>query len=84
MVREKHLLNKEININIIELDPEEQIPYHVHIDTKYNYVLEGSMSDGQREYIPGDVIENVRGSGHSLKASLEGCKFLVIWCKNQI
>ncbi len=83
MVKERQLLKKELNINIIKLEPEEQIPYHVHKDTKYNYILKGSISDEQREYFPGDIVENIKGSGHSLKAGSGGCEFLVIWCKNQ-
>jgi len=82
MVRERKILDKDIRINVIELEPEEQIPYHVHKDTKYNYVLKGSISDEKRDYSPGDVIENIIGSGHSLKAGLGGCEFLVIWGKN--
>ncbi len=80
MAKEKQLLNRKININLIELEPGENIPYHVHKDTKYNYVLKGSMSDEVREYLPGNIIENIIGSGHSLKAGEEGCEFLVIWC----
>ncbi len=82
MVKEKKLLDKEgIKINLIELQPGEQIPYHEHKDTKYNYILRGSMSDERGEYVQGDIVENLIDSRHSIKAGSEGCEFLVIWGK---
>jgi len=82
MVKENKLLNKDINVNLINLDPEEIIPYHVHKSTKYDYIVKGSISDGKKEYFSGEIIENIKGSGHSIKAGKNGCEFLVIWCKD--
>lgn len=80
MVKEKKLLDKKgIILNKISLEPNEDIPYHVHKETKYNYILKGSISDGKREFKIGDVVENLKGTGHSLKAGKQGCEFLVIW-----
>jgi len=79
MVEEAHILEGKINVNRIRLAPGEQIPYHTHKATRYNYILEGSMSDERRNYVPGDMVENIKGSSHSVTAGLEGCAFLVIW-----
>jgi anti-sigma factor ChrR (cupin superfamily) len=84
MVKERPLIHKEINVNIIKLEPQEEIPYHVHKDTKYNYILKGSITDGKKEYLPGDIVENIKGSGHFLIAGPKGCELLVIWCGEKI
>jgi len=83
MVKERPLISKEkgLNMNIIKLEPGEDISYHVHKDNKYNYILKGSMFTYEKNYVPGDVVENPKGSGHSIKAGPKGCEFLVIWCK---
>jgi len=82
MAKEKHILEKEINVNRIELAPDEKIPYHTHKATRYNYILKGSMSDERGNYVPGDMVENIIGSSHSVTAGPEGCVFLVIWRKD--
>jgi quercetin dioxygenase-like cupin family protein len=52
---------------------------HKHKVSRYNYILKGSVSDGDQKYIKGDLIINKKGSEHFLKAGSEGCEFLLIW-----
>lgn len=79
MPKEKKVLDKNVKINVIELEPREEIPFHVHKDTKYNYILKGSMMNQDKECCKGEIVENMKGSGHSIKAGPDGCEFLVIW-----
>lgn len=83
-MEEKHLLKEEkgMHINLLELLPQEQIPFHKHKNTKYSFILNGSMSDENRKYKRGDLVTNKKGSEHSVKAGSEGCEFLVIWNEN--
>jgi anti-sigma factor ChrR (cupin superfamily) len=68
-----------LNISILKIEPRKEIPSHEHLDTRYNYILEGSMSDENQKYGKGDLIINEKGSKHFLKAGPEGCEFLLIW-----
>ena len=80
-VSEKHLLGGEdgLHMNLLKLEPGRHIPLHKHVDTRYNYVLKGSMSDEHGEYTEGDLVVNEKGSEHSINAGEKGCEFLVIW-----
>jgi anti-sigma factor ChrR (cupin superfamily) len=69
-----------LHVNVIRLEPGKKIPFHTHKSTKYNYVLKGSMSDEKGSYVGGDVVENKKGTSHSVTAGEDGCEFLVIWC----
>jgi len=71
--------NKGLNISILKIQPHKKIPMHEHPDTRYNFILKGSMSDGGNEYGEGDLVINEKGSKHFLKAGSEGCEFLLIW-----
>jgi anti-sigma factor ChrR (cupin superfamily) len=70
---------KGLNISILRLKPYQEIPLHKHLDTRYNYILEGGMSDGNEKYGKGDILINKKGSKHFLKALSRGCEFLLIW-----
>jgi anti-sigma factor ChrR (cupin superfamily) len=74
------IVNKNgLNISILKIEPYKKIPLHKHLDTRYNYILKGSMSDENYKYGKGDLIINEKGSKHFFKASFEGCEFLLIW-----
>jgi anti-sigma factor ChrR (cupin superfamily) len=74
------IVNRDgLNISILKIEPHKEIPMHEHLDTRYNYILKGSMSDGNQEYGEGDLVINEKGSKHFLKAGPEGCEFLLIW-----
>lgn len=74
------LANKNgLNISILKISPNRKIPLHKHTDTRYNYILKGSMSDENQKYKKGDLIKNSKGSKHFLKADAKGCEFLLIW-----
>ena len=78
-IYEKKIMKGKINMNLIKLKPGQTIPWHKHKDNKYNYVVKGSMTDGQRTWKKEDLILNKKGTSHSLKAGKNGCEFLVIW-----
>ncbi len=81
MPKERKVIDTDkLKINNVELEPGEIIPFHVHKATKYDYIVKGSLIIGERKYLPGEIIENLIGSGHSPKAGKDGCEFLVIWC----
>ncbi len=67
------------NIFILKIEPNKKISMHKHLDTRYNFILKGSMSDGNQKYNKGDLIINKKGSKHFLKADSKGCEFLLIW-----
>jgi len=74
------IVNKKgLNISILKIMPRKKIPMHKHADTRYNYILKGSMSDGNQKYKKGDLIINKKDSKHFLKAGHEGCEFFLIW-----
>lgn len=68
-----------ININFIKLKPNQEIPMHRHSRLKYDYILQGSITEGRKEYSKGRLIANKKGSKHSLKAGKNGCELLVIF-----
>ena len=68
-----------LNISMLKINPHERIPPHKHLDTRYNFILKGGMSDGNVKYGKGDIIINEKGSKHFLKADSRGCEFLLIW-----
>ncbi len=74
------IVNKNgLNISILKIKPYKKIPLHKHPDTRYNYILKGSMSDGNKKYNKGDMVVNKKGSKHFLKADSRGCEFILIW-----
>lgn len=74
------IVNKHgLNISVLKIEPYKKIPLHKHSDTRYNYILKGSMSDGKKKYNTGEIIVNKKGSEHFLKAGSRGCEFLLIW-----
>lgn len=70
---------KGLKISILKIKPGKYIARHRHADTRYNFILKGSMSDGNNEYAEGDLIVNEKGSRHFLEAGSHGCEFLLIW-----
>ncbi|HBO17144.1 MAG: Allophanate hydrolase [Candidatus Moranbacteria bacterium GW2011_GWE2_35_2-] len=68
-----------LNFSILKIKPNKKIPLHNHTDTRYNYILKGSMSDENQTYQKGDLLINEKGSKHFLKAGSEGCEFILIW-----
>jgi anti-sigma factor ChrR (cupin superfamily) len=74
------IVNKNgLNISILKIEPNKIIPMHKHLDTRYNYILQGRMSDESNEYSKGDIVINEKDSKHFLEAGSEGCEFLLIW-----
>jgi len=74
------IVNKNgLNISILKIEPHKKIPIHKHLDTRYNYIIKGGMTDKNQKYSKGDIIINGKGSKHFLKANSEGCEFILIW-----
>ena len=70
---------KGLKFSILKIKPGKKIPRHLHFDTRYNFILKGSMSDAHRTYQKGDLIINKKGTEHFLKAGPAGCEFILIW-----
>jgi len=68
-----------IKVSILRIEPHKEILMHKHTDTRYNFILKGSMSDGNRECGEGDILINEKGSEHFLKSGPSGCEFILIW-----
>lgn len=68
-----------IKVSILKIEPHKEISMHEHADTRYNFILKGSMSDGNYECGEGDILINEKGSRHFLKAGPSGCEFILIW-----
>jgi anti-sigma factor ChrR (cupin superfamily) len=74
------IVNKKgLNIFILKIEPDKQIPLHEHADTRYNFILKGSVADENQKYGKGDIVINKKGSKHFLKAGPRGCEFILIW-----
>ena len=81
--KEKVLIESEkgMQMYILKLGPGQQIPHHIHLQDKYNFILKESMSDEKGSYKVGDLVINEKDSSHTVTASSEGCEFLLIWEK---
>jgi len=74
------LANKKgISFSLLKIKPNKEIPMHKHTDTRYNFILKGSMSNGKQIYKKGDLLINKKGSSHFLRAGKQGCELLLIW-----
>ncbi|EKE20321.1 MAG: hypothetical protein ACD_8C00021G0006 [uncultured bacterium] len=71
--------NGGLGISILKIKPNKKIPMHEHADTRYNYILKGSMSDQNQTYVKGDIVFNEKGTSHFLESGIGGCEFLLIW-----
>jgi len=80
VLEKKCIAKKEgIKFSLLKIKPNKKLPLHKHLETRYNFILKGSMSDGRQKYEKGDLLINKKGSSHYLKAGKQGCEFLLIW-----
>jgi len=68
-----------LNISILKIEPHKKISLHKHVETRYNFIIKGSMSDENQKYNKGDIVINEKGSEHYLEAGREGCEFILMW-----
>jgi anti-sigma factor ChrR (cupin superfamily) len=71
---------KNLQIDIIKLEPNIQYKEHLHPDIEWVYILKGSMSDENGNYNSGDFIINQKNSKHTVTAGENGCEILCFWC----
>lgn len=71
--------NPGLSISVLKIQAGQLIAPHKHAETRYNFVLSGSMTDGKDLYSAGDIVINEKGSEHYLQAGDEGCEFILIW-----
>ena len=65
---------------LLRYQPGASVPKHDHDAAEYILVLEGSQSDGSREYHAGCMMISGPGTRHAI-TSENGCIVLAIWGK---
>lgn len=71
--------SKNLQIDVIKLEPEFKDTPHWHNDWEWVYVLEGSFEDEKGVHKKGDFLINDKVNVHTPK-SKEGCTLLCVWC----
>ncbi|MBS3079053.1 cupin domain-containing protein [Candidatus Pacearchaeota archaeon] len=71
--------SRNLEIDLIRLEPSAQSPIHTHKGDEWVYVLEGSMSDQTGTYNQGDFLINQKGTEHQVTAGRDGCLILALY-----
>lgn len=82
-VKVKHLAkdeSKNIQFDLVRLEPNAKIVEHIHADFEWVYVIDGSMSDENNVYEREHFINNKAGSKHNVVAGPDGCLIIAVWC----
>jgi anti-sigma factor ChrR (cupin superfamily) len=53
---------------------------HLHPDTEWVYILQGSFRDERGSYKKGDFLINPKNSKHQVSVGAKGCEILCCWC----
>lgn len=70
---------RNLQMDLIKLEPGAQSPLHVHTNDEWVYVLEGSMCDETGTYNQGDFLVNKKDTRHIVSAGKEGCLILALY-----
>jgi anti-sigma factor ChrR (cupin superfamily) len=70
---------RNLQMDMIKLEPNAISPQHTHKDDEWVYVLEGSMSDETGTYNQGDFLVNRKGTAHVVTAGKNGCLILALY-----
>ena len=62
----------DANIILLRVAPNTRIPEHGHTGTEFTHVLQGTLCDGARRYLPGDLMEAGAELEHEPCAGPEG------------
>jgi anti-sigma factor ChrR (cupin superfamily) len=72
--------DQDLQLDLMQLEPNAQLPLHQHPKFEWAYVLRGSFTDHRGTFTAGDFILNEAGSQHEASTGAEGAELLVVWC----
>lgn len=70
---------RNIQIDILRIEPGFKDSPHWHDDWEWVYILEGSLEDDKGVHKQGDFLINCKDAGHQ-PTSKGGCTLICIWC----
>jgi anti-sigma factor ChrR (cupin superfamily) len=70
---------RNIQMDILKIEPGFKDFPHWHNDWEWVYILEGDLEDEKGIHRPGDFIINQRDVRHQ-PTSKEGCTLICVWC----
>lgn len=70
---------RNIQMDILKIEPGFDDSPHWHDDWEWVYVLEGSLVDEKGTHTAGDFLINEKDAKHQPK-SPDGCKLICVWC----
>lgn len=70
---------RNIQMDILKIDPGLNDAPHWHDDWEWVYILEGSLEDEKGVHKAGDFLLNGKDVKHQ-PTSKDGCKLLIVWC----
>ena len=70
---------RNLQADLIKLQPNFNDVPHYHNDFEWVYVLEGSFEDEKGRHVKGDFLINDKEVMHK-PSSKEGCLLLIVWC----
>ncbi|EKD76627.1 MAG: anti-ECFsigma factor, ChrR [uncultured bacterium] len=71
---------RDLQCDLMQLDPNTQLPAHRHPSWEWVYVLQGSLTDARGTFLAGDFIHNTAGSEHQVSTGADGAELFVVWC----
>lgn len=71
---------RKLQIDLIKLKPRMALEKHLHPDTEWVYILQGSFRDEHGVYKKGDFLVNRKNSKHTVTVNPRGCTILCCWC----
>lgn len=71
---------RNIQVDLMRLDPNKTFKEHFHDDFEWVYILKGGFTDHRGIFKAGDFILNEKDSSHSTKTGPDGCELLCFWC----
>jgi quercetin dioxygenase-like cupin family protein len=82
-VRGRAMIGDALMLNLIELDPNSEVPLHSHPHEQMGYVLAGEINlivEGVDHWLrPGDAFQVPGGVEHAAKAGASGCRALDVF-----
>lgn len=70
---------KNIQMDLMKINPGFNDPTHYHDDWEWVYILEGSLEDSRGKHVKGEFVVNTKDSEHK-PSSKEGCTIIIVWC----
>lgn len=73
-------LSQDLQLDVMQLEPNTTLPMHQHPKFEWAYVLRGSFTDQRGTFTAGHLIVNEAGSAHEASTGADGAELLVVWC----